>query len=91
MPRRSAQETFDRFLTDLEPRLNILGQVRTGDIWTMLRHKYAYSYITRSFKEVMELMAEQGKAVQIRNGLWNITKPNSSKAETLNVSPALKR
>ncbi len=72
-----AADHFDRFMDDVEPMLQKVGAITTGDVWSKLsRSEHSYSYISSQFKRVMELMCQQGKARKERNGHWTILIPN---------------
>jgi hypothetical protein len=73
------ESTFDGIYNLLEPRLNVLGEIRANDAWHLckFRTKYGYNTITTVFRQVIYAMVEQGKAVKIRHGIYKIVKPNN--------------
>ena len=79
MPRGWKQdqaEKFERFLDDVEPLLQKVGPIRTGDVWDLVGGRWPYWYISDATNKVMQIMIAQGKAVAVRQGLWQILKPN---------------
>lgn len=70
-------ETFDKILSELEPRLDKLGLITTDEAWKLCKVRWGYSTITTQFRKIMDMMVTQGKAKKIKNGKWEILKPNT--------------
>ena len=68
--------SFNEVYDMLEERLNQTGPITTMDAFEICRHKYSYSTVQSRFKEIMEIMMEQGKVRIVRRGMWEIIKPN---------------
>jgi hypothetical protein len=78
-------ETFDNIYELLTERLNQIGPIRTRDAWKTCcdaqkdldySDRHGYSTLTVAFRQIMETMVEQGKAEKIKNGEYNILRPN---------------
>lgn len=65
--------TFNRILDLMGKRLEQPGLISANDAWVICRGSFGYSTITQSFKKIMTLMQEQGKAQKVKNGQWIIT------------------
>lgn len=74
--KNSKEENFDKFYEAVSPMLNKLGKIRTKDIWEAYKFQFSYTYLCPNFKTIMDTMVEQGKAIKISGGHWNIIKPN---------------
>jgi len=76
-------EKFERFLDDIEDLLQVVGPITTGKVWDKVGGSWPYWYISDNLNKVMQMMIAQGKAVYIRQGLWQILKPNRKKPNGL--------
>lgn len=71
--KRSKPEILEEDILNLiQSRPNKWDRIRTGDFWHLLKHKHHYSYITTVLREVMNRKIQQGLAVKIQNGVWEI-------------------
>lgn len=74
--KRSAEDSFDRFIATIQPRLNQVGPIKTKQVWAEYGSRFSYSYIVSNLPRVMELMIEQRKARKVSAGTWNILRPD---------------
>lgn len=65
---------WNRIYHLLEPRLNQIGEIRTKDAWELV--KWPYGMVSMVFKQVMETMMEQKKAIKISKGKYKILRSN---------------
>ncbi|GHM98815.1 hypothetical protein WSM22_03050 [Cytophagales bacterium WSM2-2] len=72
-----SQETFDKIYDLVEPRLNELGVIRTGDVYKLVGGQYRYCRFCTYFNQIMRSMVELGKARYVVKGQWLIVKPNN--------------
>lgn len=77
------QEAFDEVYDKLAPRLNQVGRITTDDAWKFTRVPYSRMVVV--FKQIMETMIEQKKAVKIGRGQYEILKPDKIGAKTEQV------
>lgn len=71
-------DSYNDIYDMIEDRLNKTGEIRTVEVYNMCKGRYSYSIVQSRFREIMDTMVEQRKAVMVRAGLWNILKPNLS-------------
>lgn len=77
--KQDAAEKFERFLDDVEPLLQRVGPITTGNVWDAIGGRWPYWYISDNVNKVMQIMITQGKARKDRQGLWFILKPNKTR------------
>src|SRR5437879_2364394 len=79
--KRTAEQTFEKIYELLKNRLDVLGNIKSGEAWEICRIYFGYSTICREFRKIMGLMIEQKKAIKVGYGIWKILKPNRKKPE----------
>ncbi len=72
--RRNKQEIFEDIYERARDRLNQPGQIKPGDIYTLVEHTYSYSVSNRIFREIMNHMVAMKRAEHLSHGIWKITK-----------------
>ena len=84
MPRTGTakEDNFDKFLEELETILPNDGILSLKEVHEILgpRLPWGYQYTCVLFREAMELMREQDKAIMLRSGQWRIYKRNKKYA-----------
>lgn len=76
---RYRENTYDKIYEALGERLNELGEIKTNESWVICRTKMSSSYstIAQDFRNIMNTMVEQKKAVKVKHGVWKILKANT--------------
>ncbi len=67
---KSQIDTYDKIYTQLQSRLNKKGIITTNEAWTISKHSYAY--VSKVFRNIMDIMVKKGFAEKIVNGKWMI-------------------
>lgn len=81
-PLTREQLMFDQVYEILEDRLNKLGEISTSEAFQLCRTKVGYNATTVAFRQIMDNMIEQGKAIRIKNGRYKIIRSNARQLQT---------